>query len=150
MQFAVSPFCQSFRFCTHIQYLFFNFIYFFIQSSSWTWIYSFYVDRTPQAALKVIIECVFSKSPWCKLLQLIARWVSNVVCWLFSKLTFSKNSFTNTIRVSNSFDLDQNRRYVGPDLGPNCLQRLTEEDKVVAQQGKSSPSCQHHCSPCSW
>ena len=32
---------------------------------------------------------------------------------------FSKISFWNTIRVSNS---------VGPDLGPNCLQRLSADN----------------------
>ena len=31
----------------------------------------------------------------------------------------------NTIRVSNSLDPDQARHFVGPDLGPNCLQRLS-------------------------
>ena len=34
----------------------------------------------------------------------------------FSKLTFSKNNFRNTIRVSNSLDPDQDRHSVGPDL----------------------------------
>ena len=47
------------------------------------------------------------------------------VCWIFSKLTFSKKSFRNTIPVSNSLDQDQVRHYVGPDLGPNWLQRLS-------------------------
>ena len=42
---------------------------------------------------------------------------------IFSKSTFSKNSFRNTIRVSNSLDLDQAQHFVKPDLGPNCLQR---------------------------
>ena len=46
-----------------------------------------------------------------------------VVCrFFFSKLTFSKNYFGNTIRVSNSLDPDQARHVVGSDLGPNCLQ----------------------------
>ena len=27
------------------------------------------------------------------------------------------------MRVSNSLDPDQARHFVGPDLGPNCLQR---------------------------
>ena len=40
-----------------------------------------------------------------------------------SKSTFSKIYFRNTIRVPNSLDPDQARRFVGPDLGPNCLQR---------------------------
>ena len=46
-----------------------------------------------------------------------------VVCNLFSKLTFSKNSFRNTISVSNRLDPDQDRHSFSPDLGPNCLQR---------------------------
>ena len=46
----------------------------------------------------------------------------------FSKSTFSKNSFRNTIRVSNSLDPDQAQHFVGPDLGPNCLQRLSADD----------------------
>ena len=45
----------------------------------------------------------------------------------FSKLTVSKNSFRNTIRVSNGLDPDQNRHSVGPDLGLNCLQRLSDD-----------------------
>ena len=46
----------------------------------------------------------------------------------FSKSTFSKNSFRYTGRVSNSLDSDQARHIVGPDLGPNCLQRLSTDD----------------------
>ena len=41
---------------------------------------------------------------------------------------FSKNSLRNTIRVSNSLDPDQARHFVGPDLGQNCLQRLSADD----------------------
>ena len=48
---------------------------------------------------------------------------------IFSKLTISKHSFRNTIRVSNSSDQDQDRHSVGPDLGPNCLQRYSADDK---------------------
>ena len=39
-----------------------------------------------------------------------------------SKLTFSKNYFRNTIRISSILDLDQDRLSVDADLGPNCLQ----------------------------
>ena len=46
----------------------------------------------------------------------------------FSKINFPKNSSGNTIRVPNSLDSDQDRHYVGPDLGPNCLQRLSTDD----------------------
>ena len=31
--------------------------------------------------------------------------------------------------MSNSLDPDQDRHSVGPDLGPNCLQRLSADDK---------------------
>ena len=52
-----------------------------------------------------------------------------VLDFCFLKLTFSKISFRNTIRMSNSLDPDQARLFVGPDLGPNCLQRLSADDK---------------------
>ena len=46
----------------------------------------------------------------------------------FFMSTFSKNSFRNTIRVSNSLDPHQARWFVGPDLGPNCLQKLSANE----------------------
>ena len=36
--------------------------------------------------------------------------------------------FRNTYSVSNGLDSDQDRRYVGLDLGPNCLQSLPADD----------------------
>ena len=45
----------------------------------------------------------------------------------FKLLFFPKNSLRNTIRVSNRLEPDQAGHSVGPDLGPNCLQRLSEE-----------------------
>ena len=45
----------------------------------------------------------------------------------FQKITFSKSSFRNTIRVSNGLDADQDQLSVGPDLSPNCLQRLSTD-----------------------
>ena len=45
--------------------------------------------------------------------------------FFFSKSTFSKNCFKNTIRVSNSLDPGQARQNVEPDLGSNCLQKLS-------------------------
>ena len=47
---------------------------------------------------------------------------------IFFKINFWKNSFRNTIRMSNSLDPDQARRIVGPDLGPNCLPKLSADD----------------------
>ena len=32
------------------------------------------------------------------------------------------------MRVSNSFDPDQARHFVGPDLGPNFLQKSSADD----------------------
>ena len=59
-----------------------------------------------------------------------------VVCGFFYSV-FKKKYFRNTIRVSNSLDPDQARRFVGPDLGPNCLQRLPADDKSRHKRGKS-------------
>ena len=44
-----------------------------------------------------------------------------------SKSSFSKNYFGITIGVSNSLDPDKARRFVGPGLDPNCLQRLSAD-----------------------
>ena len=41
----------------------------------------------------------------------------------------SRNSFRNTIRVSNGLDPDQDRQNVDPDLCPNCLQMLSADNK---------------------
>ena len=57
------------------------------------------------------------------------------ICHLyFSKSAFSKIPFRNTIRVSNSFDPDQAWHNVEPDLGPNCLQRLSADKNNQASQ----------------
>ena len=42
---------------------------------------------------------------------------------------FRKHSFGNTIRVLNRLDPDQDRQNVGPELDPNCLQRLSTDYK---------------------
>ena len=39
--------------------------------------------------------------------------------------------------MSNSLDPDQARHFVGPNLGPNCLQRLSADDKICRWQAKS-------------
>ena len=53
------------------------------------------------------------------------------------KINFFKKIFINIIRVSNGLDPDQDRHSVGPDLGPNCLQRLKSDDKSRHLLGKS-------------
>ena len=65
-------------------------------------------------------------------MQLFASWVIFQAFLssadFFQNQFFSKNSFRNTIRVSNSLDPDQARQFVGPDLGSNCLQKLSADD----------------------
>ena len=58
--------------------------------------------------------------------------LGNFSCFCFCRLKdlrikfFQKNL---SVRVSNSLDPDQDGHFVGPDLGPNCLQRLSAFDK---------------------
>ena len=54
----------------------------------------------------------------------------------FKKKTFSKNTWEYHQGV-NSLDPDQARHFVGPDLAPKCLQRLSADDKIYHQQTKS-------------
>ena len=56
----------------------------------------------------------------------------------FSESTVLKNSFRNTVRESNSLDPDQARHFVGPDLGPNCLQKLSADDTTSKRRVNSS------------
>ena len=46
----------------------------------------------------------------------------------FFNIIFYVKKIRNTIRVSNSSDPDQAPHFVGPDLGPNCLQRLSADN----------------------
>ena len=57
--------------------------------------------------------------------------LGKLACFLLSTCTFSQKSFRNSIRVSNRLDTDQVRHFVWPDLGPNCLQRLSTDDKSL-------------------
>ena len=48
----------------------------------------------------------------------------------FFQIDISKKTSRDTIKLSNGLDLDQDRlRTDGPDLSPNCLQRLSADDK---------------------
>ena len=46
----------------------------------------------------------------------------------------------NTIRMSNSLNPDQARQIVWPDLGQNCLQRLSAEDTGRQRKGLTIPA----------
>ena len=55
----------------------------------------------------------------------------------FFKINFlEKKKLRNTIRVSTDFRQNQARRSAKPDPGPNCLQRLTADDKIHRRQAK--------------
>ena len=60
--------------------------------------------------------------------------ISHAFCHLlmFFKIIFFENSFRKTISAI-SLDPDQSRHFVGPDLGPNCLQRLLEDYTTPAK-----------------
>ena len=65
---------------------------------------------------------MFYVNPACYAFVLSADFLKKNFC--------KKNSFRNTVRVSNSLDPDKNRNFVGPDLDSNCLKRLSADDKV--------------------
>ena len=46
---------------------------------------------------------------------------------LFQNGLLQTKLFWNTIRVSNSLDPDQAQQFVGPDLSPNCLRKLSAD-----------------------
>ena len=48
---------------------------------------------------------------------------------LFQNYFFIEFFHRNTIRMSNGLDPDQDPQNVGADLSPNCLQRLSADDK---------------------
>ena len=54
--------------------------------------------------------------------------LGNFECFFVVCRFFQYQLIRNTIRVSNSLDPDQTRHFVGPDLGPNCLQMLSAGD----------------------
>ena len=57
-----------------------------------------------------------------------------IVCLLFFKINFFEKNLSGTLssRVSNSLD---------PDLDPNCLQRLSTDDKVTAGKLRFKSMC---------
>ena len=56
--------------------------------------------------------------------------------YALSSVDFYQNDFSGIPSVSNSLDPDQARHFVGPDLGPNCLQMLSV-DSTCKQRVKS-------------
>ena len=60
-----------------------------------------------------------------------SRQLGNFSCFCCHLLTFKKKNFQEhkSIRVSNHLDPDQDQHSFGHDLGGNCLQRLSPDDK---------------------
>ena len=73
------------------------------------------LSNKDEMSLSVVVAYrINSSSPW----EILQAFLSSAD---FSKSTFSKNSFRNTIRVSNNLGPDQARHFVGPDLGLGWL-----------------------------
>ena len=58
----------------------------------------------------------------------------------FSKSTFSQNSFKNIIRVADGWDPDQDRLFVGPEQGPNCLHLKVSSRRQISPLSESPPA----------
>ena len=61
---------------------------------------------------------------------------SNFSCFcrlliFFFKINFFEKFFQELPSVSNSLDPYQARQFVRPDLGPNCLQKLSADDSTT-------------------
>ena len=56
---------------------------------------------------------------------------------IFFNITFFKIFSDDNVRVSNSLNSDQALHSIGPDLGPNCVQRSSTDDKIYHLQTKS-------------
>ena len=72
------------------------------------------------------------------MLMMSVQFNNNLVCFccqltFFSKLTFfkkkKKKKKSGTLLEPNGLNPDQDLRFIGPDLGPNCLQKLSADDK---------------------
>ena len=86
----------------------------------------FRVKRTDRTANSCHPKGTFTSLTLCILDKFSRFFLSSAD--FFSKSSFSKNSFRNTIRVSNNLNPDQAWHFVGPDLGQNCLQKLSVDN----------------------
>ena len=70
----------------------------------------------------ILLTCI-------KLPFVIKIFVLSIFEWPFYRdFTIFRKIISGIRTVSNSFDSDQARHIVKPDLGPNCLQKLSGED----------------------
>ena len=101
---------------------------------------------SPLKWLSWIVALAPNTSLYCCHLQKVAWWVIFVIFFcrlliVFIKWTFWKNSFANTITVSNSLDPVPARHFVRNDLDPNCgpdnlYQQTTLVEKALIKSAK--------------
>ena len=71
---------------------------------------------------QVILYILNSLPPW----EIYMFFLSSAD--FFQNQHFLKSSLRNTIRVSNNLNQEEAAHFIGPDLGPNCLQKLSAVD----------------------
>ena len=84
-----------------------------------------------------LISCKYTEKTreqfYIKLRLLTLCKLCNFLCFCYGPLTFSKLTFFKKLFQkpfkSKSLDPDKDQRSVGPGLGPNCLQRLSADNK---------------------
>ena len=57
---------------------------------------------------------------------------------------FARNSFKNTIRVTNSLNPDQAQHFFGPGLGLNCLLRSSADETSKQKVNKRQLTVSRH------
>ena len=63
------------------------------------------------------------------------------LCGFFFEIHFFEKFFLEYFKNANSLDPDQAQSYVGPDLGPNSLQRLSADDTISRQNNYLCQIC---------
>ena len=58
-----------------------------------------------------------------------AMYLHELPVTMYETICYLLLTFLNQILLLNGLDADLHRHSVGPDLGPNCLQRLSADDK---------------------
>ena len=75
--------------------------------------------------------------------------MGNFSCFLSSADFFPNHLFrkknSGIPSVSNSLDPDQSQHFVWPDLGTNCLQRISADDNIRQRVQESHEMAQSFC-----
>ena len=71
----------------------------------------------------------FKNYAFAKKFVLVSFWIDQYCFYCFFTLYYCAIFYINAIRVSNSLDPDQTQHFVGLDLGPNCLLKISADDR---------------------